>query len=294
MKPEACESFIRHASYLRRNPRFDVEERGRGLAIAERVRRLVDVAEAGDDLRPALDALFASLSDISATYRLVVGVERDWLAVEDGVVVLYEWTLCPPQRAAARHCLAAHHEDARWIAFIDTDEFLYSPTGMPLPDLLTAYEQWPGVGVNGAVFGPSGHRAKPPGLVIESYLKRTADYDIKSIVDPRRAADCVTPHHFIYHDGFAVDENGYPIVGARTSYVSLSRFRLDHYYTKSEAEFRAKLARKRPDFDFERDPRQFAGRLALAERGETDRDILQFVPALRESLERRRQVLDLE
>jgi glycosyl transferase family 92 len=242
-------------------------------------------------------------------FHRLVGVERFFLYnngdreaqrellqpyVDDGVVVLYEWTLFPPQRAAARHCLAAHHEDARWIAFIDTDEFLYSPTGMPLPDLLASYERWPGVGVNEAVFGPSGHHDKPPGLVIENYLNRRADPHIKSIVDPRRAADCVTPHHFTYHDGFAVDENGYPIVGARTSYISFARFRINHYYTKSEAEFRAKLTRRRPDFGAERDANQLAKQIALTEQGELDSDILQFVPALRASLERRRRELKRE
>jgi hypothetical protein len=223
--------------------------------------------------------------------------QRDLLQpyVEEGVVVLYDWALFPPQIPAARHCLAAHREDARWIAFFDTDEFLFSPTGMPLPVLLTSYERWPGVGVNGANFGTSGHREKPVGLVIESYLKRLADSHVKLIIDPRRAADCVTPHYFTYKDGYAVDENGYPIVGAQTSYISFSRFRLNHYFTKSEAEFRTKLTHNRPDFGEERDPERLARQLeALTELGETDRDILQFVPALRALLERRRQELPLE
>ena len=210
--------------------------------------------------------------------------------VEEGVVVLYEWTLFPPQIAAARHCLAAHREDARWIAFFDTDEFLFSPTGMPLPVLLTSYEPWPGIGVNGANFGTSGHREKPPGLVIENYLNRLADSHIKLIVDPRRTADCITPHNFTYKEGFAVDENGYPIVGAQTSYISFSRFRLNHYFTKSEAEFRTKATRNRPDFGTERDPERLGRQLeALTRLGETDRDILQFVPSLRAALARRRR-----
>src|SRR4051812_35685821 len=29
---------------------------------------------------------------------------------------------------AFEHCAGAHREDARWIAFLDVDEFLFSPT----------------------------------------------------------------------------------------------------------------------------------------------------------------------
>jgi hypothetical protein len=238
-------------------------------------------------------------------FHRLVGVERFFLYnngdreaqrellqpyVEEGLVVLYDWTLFPPQIPAARHCLAAHSEDARWIAFIDTDEFLFSPTGIPLPVLLTSYERWPGVGVNGANFGTSGHLEKPAGLVIENYLNRLGDSHVKLIVDPRRTVDCITPHYFTYKENsYAVDENGYPIVGAQTSYISFSRFRLNHYFTKSEAEFKTKATRTRPDFGAERDHERLAKQLeALTKLGKTDRDILQFVPALRASLERRR------
>ena len=55
-------------------------------------------------------------------------------------------------------CLAEHRDDARWIAFIDLDEFLFSPDRPSAAGVLRDYEQWPGVGVNWAMFGPSGHR----------------------------------------------------------------------------------------------------------------------------------------
>ena len=56
------------------------------------------------------------------------------------------------------HCIEHHRDDSRWIAFIDIDEFLFSPTGTPVPEILRDYEDWPGVGVNRVPFGPSGHR----------------------------------------------------------------------------------------------------------------------------------------
>ena len=77
--------------------------------------------------------------------------------IEAGVVTLYDWPIDPGQVQAANHCLEHHRDESRWIAFLDLDEFLFSPTGRPLPEVLADYEQWPGVVVNWATFGTSGH-----------------------------------------------------------------------------------------------------------------------------------------
>jgi hypothetical protein len=87
--------------------------------------------------------------------------------------------------------------------------------------------------------------------VIENYL-RTWGYrrgrHIKTIIDPLHTLYCHGGHHFEYEDGrLAVDENHYPILGATMGFNSFSRMRINHYYTRSEEEFREKLARPRPD-----------------------------------------------
>jgi hypothetical protein len=179
--------------------------------------------------------------------------QRELLApyVEEGIVVLHDWTVFPPQRAAYNHLLGEHREGARWVAVIDTDEFLFSPAGQSLAEVLADYEEWPGVGVNRLTFGTSGHRTKPEGLVIESYLRSfesRVHRHMKTIIDPMRTAECLGPHHFRYEGGsLAVDENQYPILGATTAFTSFSRLTINHYYTRSEAEFRTKLNRLRPD-----------------------------------------------
>jgi hypothetical protein len=170
--------------------------------------------------------------------------------LEDGTVLVHDWPIYPAQIQAYDHCLKAHRDDARWIAFIDLDEFLFSPTGRPVSEILPKYERWPGVGVNWAVFGPSGHRTQPPGLVTERYTRRTANVGInrhiKSIVDPTRVRGFSMPHFFMYTDGLAVDENERPITGppfSLTENVSFAKLRVNHYATKSEEEYRRKLAR---------------------------------------------------
>ena len=71
----------------------------------------------------------------------------------------------PPRRPSPHSSTASAstRHDARWIAFLDIDEFLFSPGGASLPDVLRDYEEFPGVVVNRAEFGPSGHMTKPDG-----------------------------------------------------------------------------------------------------------------------------------
>src|SRR5204863_3517556 len=103
-------------------------------------------------------------------FHRIVGVERFFLYdnfsvddhrevlaryVEEGLVVVHEWPVFPGQIQAYDHCLAVHGEESRWVAFIDTDEFLFSPAGDPLPNVLRDYEEFPGVIVNWATFGSS-------------------------------------------------------------------------------------------------------------------------------------------
>jgi hypothetical protein len=230
-------------------------------------------------------------------FHRLVGVERFFLYnngdrerqrkllepyVREGLVRLYEWPEFPPQVPAARHCLAHHRDDARWIAFIDTDEFLFSPTLEPLPEVLRAYEGWPGVGVNQVAFGPSGHRRKPAGLVLESYTKAVAGFSIKSVVNPRQVTDIWGPHHFAYRSGGAVDETFYPLWWARSVFPSSSRLRINHYYTRSEEEFLAKWSRRMPDFGGERDWAEFKTLLSQLEaQGSDDTAILPYVSRLR-------------
>jgi hypothetical protein len=67
-------------------------------------------------------------------------------------------------------CLRTYRHDARWLAFIDIDEFLYAKEDDSLLNVLRRYEQFPGVAVNWLMFSSSGHILKPEGLVIENYM----------------------------------------------------------------------------------------------------------------------------
>jgi hypothetical protein len=172
--------------------------------------------------------------------------------LEEGIAARHEWPgpfLGHNGRpkalfSAFEHCVGAHREDARWFAFLDVDEFLFSPTGAQLPEVLRDYEEFPGVVASRAEFGPSGHLTKPPGLVIESYLERVPlrpddEAPYKSIVAPGAVRRCLSAHSFVYRDGLPVDEDRRrvdPLKRITRKPVAWSRLRVHHYFTRSEEE----------------------------------------------------------
>jgi hypothetical protein len=240
-------------------------------------------------------------------FHRVVGVERFFLYdnnsddehlealapyIEDGTVVLRHWPEYPMgQVKAYANCLDEHAGDSRWIAFIDIDEFLFSPSGDQLPEVLRRYEAWPGVGVNRVLFGASGHETRPAGLVVENYTRRLEIpgmvESVKSVVDPGRAARPLNPHVFEYTDGHAVDELERPLEGTFAQAPSRELLRINHYYTKSDEERVVKFSRPHAG-GWHREGPSFRGKALREDRrfGVDDDMILRYLPALRDELER--------
>jgi hypothetical protein len=234
-------------------------------------------------------------------FHRLVGVERfilynnestdEYLEVlapylDEQLVILHDWPAsAPDQREVYDDCLENHRTDARWIAFIDVDEFLFSPTGERLDRLLPSYEESAGVCVEWAMFSVSGHDAQPGGLVIESYLLRDTAQPglLKSIVDPQRTLRCESAHWFTFEYGLPVDENGWPVTYGRTKATSFERLRINHYASRSMDELREKIARKSGWMHLRRwRERDLHGELDLV----YDDAIACWIPPLRASFER--------
>ncbi len=230
-------------------------------------------------------------------FHRLVGVERFFLYdnlseddhrevlapyVSEGIVKSYDWPLFPGQMQAYDHCMSGDGAESRWIAFIDLDEFLFSPTGAPVPDVLREFEHLPGVGVPWAVFGPSGHKTRPSGPVIENYTSRSkAPRTIawfKSIVDPRRTFRARGPHVLVYKE-----REDFP--GPVPQFVPFDVLRINHYWTKSEAELWRKLATPRAHSGKPSGiPPKRAMNLTSSDNSVFDDTILRYLPALRKAL----------
>jgi hypothetical protein len=244
-------------------------------------------------------------------FHRLVGVERFFLYdnesndhgrevlapyVRDGIVILHDWpgtattstTVAALQVAAYDHCIAAHGAEARWIAVIDADEFLFSPTGRPLPEVLAGYERWPAVAVNTPRFGTSGHVERPAGLVLENFTTRLEPERpcfVKCVIDPAAVTRALGAHKFECRRGTAVDENRYPVYWNKTAAPSVERLRINHYFAQSETDLRARHARRTSLRGVPPQPSS-----EVLERVNTavvhDDAILTYLPALRAALSR--------
>jgi hypothetical protein len=225
--------------------------------------------------------------------------------IDEGIVVVHDWNVphLPGQTDAYQHAISTYGDEARWIGCFDIDEFLFSPTHRPVSEVLRDYEQWPGVVVNAPRFGPSGHRTKPDGLVIESYLTHLqlgSDRTLKSVVDPAAVESVRSAHLFNFLRRSAVDENGYPVHHNRTKTPSFERLRINHYFWKSEEELLWKAGHRTTEQEWKRIPEMrhvlspsdrrqkahsFEEVSALeAERGVRDEAILHYAKPVRAAL----------
>ena len=196
-------------------------------------------------------------------------------------------------KTGAAHAIVYTRRTTRWLACIDADEFLFSPTGSALPDILRSYEDLPALIVYWVNFGTSGHVAAPLGLVTESYHLRAVDSFPgnllhKSILNPSAVRSVWGSHRFGF-DCYPVvgyDENRTPIDDHDKSRTHSSQIlRINHYYSRSRSEFDTKLkhgfARHKPALVEEK--QQFLRELE----GDQieDRAAQQFLPMVKRYLE---------
>jgi hypothetical protein len=174
------------------------------------------------------------------------------LAPYRDVVELQRWPDDPGQFSAYTDCVRRHRWDTRWLALIDLDEFLFSPTGQRLPEVLRRFRWVAAVAVNERFYGPSGHKQPPIAPVVESYTRRAPDDHpgnrlVKSIIFPAATALPVqNPHHCSYY-GLSVGEHGDRTSGAFRDPHTADLLRINHYWTRSYAEWQDKLTRPRAD-----------------------------------------------
>lgn len=168
--------------------------------------------------------------------------------MSEGVVTVREWTVPRPysQRAAYLHCVKTVRDRVRWLACIDIDEFLFSPAGRSLPEVLAEFMVLPGLVARWRVYGTSGFSSAPEGLVIENFVWRGADEHFRSsyfkaVVDPRRTLLRMdsSAHEFLH----PVAWRPWRAEGTRVHEASVEILRINHYYSKSRAEATAKWLR---------------------------------------------------
>lgn len=170
-------------------------------------------------------------------------------------VTIIHWPQRPGQLSAYRHFIDIFAPGFDWAAFIDLDEFLVPQNTRSVADTLARLAHASVVLAHWRVFGPGDWVERPAGLVIENYDRRAPDdFDmnrhVKSIV---RCADLVdvtqNPHEFVVR-GQAVNTAGQPVTNiAIQELVCHENLVINHYHTKSHADWQAKITRGSAMFD---------------------------------------------
>lgn len=244
-------------------------------------------------------------------FHRLVGVEHFWLYnnesddnyqevlapyIEGGVVELIDW----PGKSADRliwndiQCRAFMDAIGRakgvsnWVAFIDTDEFLFALHEDSLPRFLRDYKKFAAVTANWQGFGTSHVRKLPEGaLLIEELTLRNPPNDewnrhVKSIVNPLYVTGCKNPHYFFFRDNATqVTAKKVPFSGPFSPTTDASLIRVNHYWFRDEEYlYKTKLPRSE---HWDRDLVRFRERIESFN-SEPDTAIFRFIPELKKRL----------
>lgn len=180
---------------------------------------------------------------------------RDVLApwIAQGVVTLTDWPVETGQLAAYRHCVRVHGPESRWMAFIDIDEFLFSPAEIDVGNVLREFEDLPGILVHSPYFGAAGNEARPPRPTMRAFTQRAplSRISAKTIANPRWIYGIRNVHTFKYWRGEGLDTARRPL---NAGPPVLDRLRLNHYWSRSLSDLRDKIARGDASTPQKRDP----------------------------------------
>lgn len=162
-----------------------------------------------------------------------------WMA--RGLVTLHDWPVKIGQLPAYRHCVRHYADSARWMAFIDIDEFLFSPQQVNIRSTLNRYTDLPALLVSSPYFGTSGFRRRPVEGVVASYTRRAplSMASAKTIANPRWIYAIRNVHEFKYWAGLSLDtarrplSHGVPCAG--------DVLRLNHYWSRSFEDLETKV-----------------------------------------------------
>ncbi|MDG2334561.1 MAG: glycosyltransferase family 92 protein [Myxococcota bacterium] len=176
------------------------------------------------------------------------------------------------------HAARNYRSQFEWILKIDIDEFLVPLEGEDLRPIIARYTEDPrirGIRIPRIDFGFSGHRDRPPGLVIESYTQREAENSDHK--DLARGA-------YLTNNAYSNSAHSWHYrllsLGRTVKESDVSDMRVNHYYTKSleECLLRQNMMQTRPVSE-EQFNRQNDG-LNVS----SDNSMLRFLPELKKRL----------
>jgi hypothetical protein len=145
-----------------------------------------------------------------------------------------------------------------WMMYLDADEFLcVAPRFRGIRHLLRSYDGAEQLGINWCMFGTSGHKTDPTGLLMSNFVKSEPGIDqhLKSIVRPGAVISVTNPHFFnVRHPARMATITGHAFgaspafsTGAGTPVTHVRAFVAHYHYQSEDAYRRRKVGRAQDD-----------------------------------------------
>lgn len=188
--------------------------------------------ESSDDMRHVLEPY---IQNGLVDYQLIPGIGRQLDAYNDAI--------------------KRHGQDCRYMAFIDLDEYImpeqpYQHISDVVEKVLSHWGNAAGIAMNWCLYGNSGHKNRPVGLITENYIDRASETNpmnhmVKTLCNPRLVKHYISPHYPQYKLGaISVDSTG--MIRSKGWFcrdLTFKNLRLNHYYCKSEEDYKIKTSR---------------------------------------------------
>jgi hypothetical protein len=226
-------------------------------------------------------------------FHRLIGVERFYLYnnmstdafqlvlspyVREGIVELYDFPQAPfrntDQPTVYNHALRKARKLHKWLAIIDTDEFIVPMHTNSLKDYLRAYEDCAGIYPHWILFGTSQIKELEAGeLLVDKLIRRSPlqekhNHFKKAIVQPLMTKKVTTAHECAH------------IAGGKVRKPSDVELRLHHYFVRTEDFlYNVKLPRVRKWNVNAFSPQSLIRFMPVAN-SEVDTTMHRFVPAL--------------
>jgi len=235
-------------------------KQGREPALSGQLRHQLAICAIFREEAPFLDEWLTFHAGIGVTHFYLYNnfstdefraVLQPWQ--ETDFVTLTDWPLPAGQVPAYSDCVRRFKNTSQWIAFIDIDEFLFSPHSVDILPLLAAFANQPGLEIWQYRFGANGHRKRPHASVLDSYTKRApaSQTTVKTIANPRMVYKAGV-HQFKYWTGCARDTSSQVVV--KTTTPVFDQLRINHYWSRSLEDLHTKIRRGDPSTATKRDP----------------------------------------
>ena len=180
------------------------------------------------------------------------GLTLDWLPSRfPGQITVVPWPGVAQQLPAYNNFLARRGDENLWAAVIDVDEFIVLRRHLDVKTLIRdcCAERSGALAINWVFFGSNGHLVQTPQLVTQRFTRRGVGIDqhVKCIVYIPHAVS-MGIHCPILKTGYVQHDCEQRVfIGPFNKAGNQVIARINHYFTKSLAEFRHKVARGKAD-----------------------------------------------